>query len=289
MTMTGTTQSTSGGFGGQWTIEKLDVLGRYLDAYTTALKNQPFRLVYIDAFAGTGGISIRSADDDARAFIDGSAKLAIDIDDKPFDRLIFVEKDTRRYNRLATLRRENPNRDITTVNSDANSFLSNIQEDWRTWRGVLFLDPFATEVEWATIEKIASFNALDTWILFPISAITRMLPRSKNPDDISGAWANRLTRIVGDESWRGLYHANPQQSLFGDESYQRDPGTEGISIIYKDKLRSLFGMRFMETSKTFVNSRNSPLFEFVFCVGSPTPRAIRAAKAIAKHILEARG
>ena len=46
--------------------------------------------------------------------------------------------------------------------------------------GVLFLDPFATEVEWATIEKIASFNALDTWILFPISAITRMLPRSKN-------------------------------------------------------------------------------------------------------------
>ena len=54
MTMTGTTQSTSGGFGGQWTIEKLDILGRYLDAYTTALKNQPFKLVYIDAFAGHG-------------------------------------------------------------------------------------------------------------------------------------------------------------------------------------------------------------------------------------------
>ena len=84
---------------------------------------------------GTGEISIRSTDDDAQAFIDGSAKLAIDIDDKPFDRLIFVEKDTRRYNRLATLRTENPNRDITTVNSDANSFLSNLQEDWRDMAG----------------------------------------------------------------------------------------------------------------------------------------------------------
>ncbi|MCE2405700.1 MAG: three-Cys-motif partner protein TcmP [Dehalococcoidia bacterium] len=285
--MTGTTESTSGGFGGQWTIEKLDILERYLDAYTTALKNQPFKLVYIDAFAGTGGISIRSADDDAQSFIDGSAKLAIEIDAKPFDKLIFVEKDTRRYNRLATLRSENPNRDITTINSDANSFLSSLQEDWRIWRGVLFLDPFATEVEWGTIEKIANLNALDTWILFPISAITRMLPRSKNPDDISDAWANRLTRIFGDESWRGLYRASPQQSLFGDESYQRDPGTEGISSIYRVKLRSLFGTRVMETSRTLMNSKNSPLFEFVFCAGHPSGAAI--AKRIAKHILDAMG
>ena len=134
------------------------------------------------------------ADDDARAFIDGSARLAIDIDNRPFDRLIFVEKDTQRYNQLVTLRQENTDRDIRTENADANVFLSNLQENWRTWRGVLFLDPFATQVEWATIEKIAGFNALDTWILFPISAIARMLPVSKNPDDISEAWADRLTK-----------------------------------------------------------------------------------------------
>ncbi len=35
-------------------MEKLRILERYLDAYTTALKNQPFKLMYIDAFAGTG-------------------------------------------------------------------------------------------------------------------------------------------------------------------------------------------------------------------------------------------
>ena len=285
--MAGTLESTCGSFGGQWTVDKLNILRSYLDAYTTALKNQPFKLMYIDAFAGTGDISLRLADNDARAFIEGSAKLAIGIGEKPFDRLIFVEKDARRYSGLATLPKENPGRDIRTQNSDANSFLSNLREDWSAWRGVLFLDPFATEVEWTTIEKIAGFNALDTWILFPISAIARNLPISKNPDDVSEAWATRLTKVFGDDGWRELYYASPQQSLFGDELYQRDHGTQGISRIYKDKLRDLFGQRFMETSKTFVNSTNSPLFEFVFCVGNEN--GVGPAKRIASHILNAAG
>ncbi len=65
-----------------------------MNAYTTALKDRSFKLMYIDAFAGSGGISLRTEDDDARALIDGSAKLAIDVEDKPFDRLIFVEEDS---------------------------------------------------------------------------------------------------------------------------------------------------------------------------------------------------
>ena len=265
----------------------MHILRSYLDFYTTALKYQQFKLMYVDAFAGTGDINPPLADNEARASIDGSARLAIDIGDRQFDRLIFVEKDPQRFNRLVTLRHENPERDIRTENADANVFLSNLREDWRTWRGVLFLDPFATQVEWATIVKIAGFNALDTWILFPISAIARMLPVSKNPDDISEAWADRLTKIFGDESWRELYRENPQLSFFGDQAHQRDPGTEGITRIYKEKLKDLFGPRFMETSKTFMNSRNSPLFEFVFCVGNE--RGIGPALRAASHILNASG
>ena len=46
-------------FGGPPTIEKLDIGKEYLNAYTTALKykprkDNPFKLMYIDAFAGTG-------------------------------------------------------------------------------------------------------------------------------------------------------------------------------------------------------------------------------------------
>ena len=165
-------------YGGRWTIEKLNILEKYLNTYTTALKNQQFKLMYIDAFAGTGHVEFRYNDQDTENFIRGSAIRAVSIDNKPFDKLIFVEKEQRRCSELENLRKEHPRRDIQIENSDANEFLRNLQQNWKQWRGVLFLDPFATEVEWSTIETIASFKALDTWILFPVSAIARMLPTS---------------------------------------------------------------------------------------------------------------
>ena len=48
-------------FGGPWTNDKLEILRRYLDAYTTALKNQPFNLIYVDAFAGGGSWTPRES------------------------------------------------------------------------------------------------------------------------------------------------------------------------------------------------------------------------------------
>ena len=38
-------------FGGAWTDQKLDILERYLAAYTTALQHANFKKGYIDAFA----------------------------------------------------------------------------------------------------------------------------------------------------------------------------------------------------------------------------------------------
>ncbi len=276
-------------FGGPWTQEKLGILERYLDAYTTALKNQPFRLMYIDAFAGTGQIA--PAEDaeliEARAFIDGSAARAARIDDKPFDRLLLIEKNRGRSVELGKLKAQYPGRNIVVENAEANAFLSNLNEDWRRWRGVLFLDPFGTQVKWSTIEKIAGYEAIDTWILFPVSAILRMLPTTKRPDDIDDSWVCRLTEVFGDESWRNLYRESAQQSLFGGEiSYEKMQGVDGLREIYKSKLRGLFGDRYLEQSRLLMNSTNSPLFEFLFCVGSSKSTAIGAAKRIAAHILD---
>lgn len=267
-------------FGGPWTETKLDMLESYLNAYTTALKDQPFRLVYIDAFAGTGRIQLRD-DDSTTDFLSGSSERAMKITDKPFDRLVFVEKDVKRCNDLRNLCKQYPDRNVCIKNSEANNYLRNLQEDWHNWRGVLFLDPFATEVEWKTIETIASFKALDTWILFPVSAIARMLPTFRKPNDVSEEWAERLTRIYGDRSWEGLYEEST--SLFGDSMYERMPGVSGLVRIYKHNLEDLFRSRFHPKSKVFYNSRHSPLFEFIFCVGNP--KGIPLARRIASHIL----
>ena len=274
----------SASYGGAWTQEKLNMLKAYLDAYTTALKNQSFSLVYIDAFAGTGYVELASQDDpDAMTFIRGSAAIAAEINDRPFDKLIFVEKDQERCNELTNLKNSYPGRDIQIENSDANNFLRELHWDWKSWRGVLFLDPFATQVEWSTIETVAGFNALDIWILFPVFAISRMLPRSKRPEDVVDGWAARLNTVFGDESWRDLYRETPQGNLFGAVEHEREPGVDGLLRIYKSKLAELFGERFMQQSRLLKNSKNAALFDFLFCVGNE--KGIAPAKRIAEYIL----
>ena len=47
---------------GPWASEKLDCLGKYLEAYTTILGRQQFRgYFYIDAFAGPGSLKAASS------------------------------------------------------------------------------------------------------------------------------------------------------------------------------------------------------------------------------------
>ena len=100
--MTDREQNSPRPFGGAWTLEKLDILESYLDAYTRALKGQPFKLMYIDAFADTGRIALPGGEDDNEIydFTSGSAERAVKIEDKPFDRLIFVEKEPARCVKL---------------------------------------------------------------------------------------------------------------------------------------------------------------------------------------------
>lgn len=144
-------------FGGQWTLEKLEILKRYLDAYTTALKNTQFRLIYVDAFAGEGSFHLASAYgsddyDDFRELHNGSARIALGIHDKPFDQLVFVEKDRGRSDSLEQLRTEYPERDVLIRNEDANLALAWFCDNLEALdRAVVFLDPFATEVSWETV------------------------------------------------------------------------------------------------------------------------------------------
>lgn len=88
-------------FGGPWTREKLEILRRYLTAYTTGLKNQPFTLSYIDAFAGAGVYRDPNHEyAEFELFHEGSATIALDITDKPFDRLLFIQESTGRIQSL---------------------------------------------------------------------------------------------------------------------------------------------------------------------------------------------
>ena len=277
-------------FGGDWTLEKLEILRRYLDAYTTALKSRSFQLIYVDAFAGEGSwhsLSEYNSDDydDFRELHKGSSTIALEIQDKPFDRLIFIEKSPDRSKSLEELSGQFPDRAVEVRNGDANEELSLFCGNLGNYdRAVVFLDPFATQVSWQTVETLAQTQKIDCWMLFPLSAVARMMPTDREP---SPALATQLDRVFGGRShWEDFYRPSPQLSLFGDEpGRERQGGSNLIAERYRLRLETVFE-RVAPSSRTLRNSKNSPMFELFFAASNPVgaPVAIRIAGYILQNL-----
>ena len=275
-------------FGGPWTIQKLDILELYLDAYTTALKRQPFDLIYVDAFAGSGAWNPRSGYglddyDDYREFLEGSASRALAVKDKPFDGFVFIEKDPERAKSLAELRDKNPERGISVVNDDANAVLPRFCRNMTDMqRAVVFLDPFATQVSWDMVEGIGKTRKIDCWILFPIGAIARMMPRGREPSEALAAGLDRI--FGGREVWSEMYSTRLQPRLFDDEpKMERAGGVEEIARRYRRRLTTAFAGA-APTDRILRNSRNAPLFNLFFAASNR--RGASIAIGIADHILK---
>ena len=279
---------TGPSFGGEWTRQKLEILRRYLDAYTTVLKDQPFNLIYVDAFAGAGVWSPDSTYDisdygEYREIVEGSATIALNITDKSFDRLIFIEKSSERSMSLSILRDNYPGRDIQVFSEDANVALPRFCEQMGDFdRAVVFLDPFATQVDWSTVEAVAETRKIDCWILFPLMAIARMMPIEQEP---TPALSAQLDRIFGShEHWQTLYRPPLQSDMFdSDPGLQRSSGSEQIAESYRTRLESVFAS-VAPTRRTFRNSTNSPIFDLFFAASNPVGAG--PAIRIANHILE---
>lgn len=283
-------------FGGDWTEQKLNILSRYLKAYNTALRNLPFQRIYVDAFAGTGYRQLRQDEfsrqdlfadlrqDEPERFFKGSAKRALEVE-PPFDRYVFVESDPVKTDELEKLKRQHPTRanQVHIVTADANEFITNfcMLGNWRNDRAVVFLDPFATEVEWSTVEAIAGTAAIDVWILFPLMAVNRLLA-----GDPRKACRSALDRLFGTPDWfERFYRTRLVDDIFGQslETVEKAANFESISEFYTERLRVIFA-GVAPKGRVFRNSRGSPLFQLFFAAGSPkgAPIAVR----IAKHLLE---
>ncbi|MDO9534047.1 MAG: three-Cys-motif partner protein TcmP [Bacillota bacterium] len=151
-------------FGGPWTLLKLEILEKYLNFYINALKNKKFKLCYIDAFAGSGNVDVKGI-----GTIPGSAVRVIDY---PFDKYIFIEKDIEYAKRLEEMiNKKNSKKNVEIKIGDCNRLLETSNSiSWyqNYWRGIIFLDPYAMNLNWASLEAIAQTKAFDIWYLFPL-------------------------------------------------------------------------------------------------------------------------
>jgi three-Cys-motif partner protein len=268
-------------FGGPWTQRKLGVVREYLKLYATALKNQPFQRIYVDAFAGTGDRTDKRRETlplldlpEFDAVAKGSARLALEIE-PPFHRYVLIERATRRVSELTALKSEFPTRQIEINNDDANHAIAALCKttDWRNTRGVVFLDPYGLQVTWDTLVAIAQTKALDVWVLFPSGmGLNRLLTKS---GDIPQEWQEALDRSLGTKEWRtAFYRSEEAADLFeGPHSKTvKDADAMKLEKFYLNQLRKIFPT-VMSNCIRLTNSKDQTMYLLCFACANPSSKA----------------
>lgn len=226
---------------------------------------------------------------DAREFIDGSARIALQIP-HPFDHYIFIERSPTRHAELRKLKADFPqlaNR-IESVKEEANQYLIHLCQgvDWlqTNRRAVVFLDPFGMQVTWATICAIAETKAIDLWLLFPLGvAVNRMLPKH---GQIPSGWRQRLNLMFGETGWyQAFYEKYETDDLFGSKSETTVKRADYLAIadFFVKRLKTAFPY-VAKNPLPLLNSAHCPLYLLCFAAGNPKGGPI--AKRIAESILK---
>ena len=204
---------------GIWTRGKLDVLRRYLDAFTTTTKNKSTERLYIDVFAGRDENKDRQTDEP----LDGSARIALSISDPPFTRLRFFETERNAAVLDAALRPDFPDRDFEVQGGDSNELvpieLRRLRDiDWAPT--FAFIDPNGMEAQWRTLIALAEFKKHRRWkvelfYLFSPPMFQRLLrvDGEVRPQDQAA-----ISAVFGTEDWQHIYRARLDGSLEPSEA-----------------------------------------------------------------------
>ena len=199
---------------GFWTLGKLDVLRRYLDAFTTASKTTSER-IYLDAFAGDPNNKNRLTGDT----IEGSARIALSIDHPPFTHIRLFEKEAKAKKLKSVLRADFPGRNLKVYGGDCNERLPEALKELRAINRAptfAFVDPNGKEAKWKTLEALANFRPArltkaELFLLFAAPMFTRLLRvkggqvRSQDIEDI--------TALFGFDDWQRIYEARLAKSI----------------------------------------------------------------------------
>lgn len=291
---------SSDGSVGPWAREKLDALGEYLNFYTTVLKNQGHwcrGTIYIDAFAGPGKSKVRQAAkvanaqpdnlfdeivpmaeavEEADEFLKGSPRIALDISN-PFSSYTFIERNPIRAAELKALAEEyGERRRIVVREGDASAELLAIlasKADWKSFRGVVFVDPFGMHIPWSTLEALAKTKVFEIIINFPLGmAIQRFLVRS---GDVPANWAAVLDDFFGSPDWREHAYAE-KQGLFGFSTEKQEDSGKRLLEWYRQRLKEAFGN--VSPPRLIRNTKGGHLYYLIWA--GPHPKGLDGAKSI---------
>ncbi len=274
---------------GPWAKQKLDALEHYLAAYHNVMKNQRFKLIYIDAFAGTGRSRLRVPEQDEtnlglfldseqEEFIEGSPLRALRTG-RGFDQYYFFDADERRATLLHDLKDEYPDKDVHVAVVDANRGVQKLARRFRVSpnaRGVAFLDPYGPHLEWNTVEALAKTHKVDVIINFPLAmAINRLVTRNA---EIPQNWMDLLDKCFGTREWHDMAYKRENGWFGNDLPKKSNKAAERLLGLYHRRLKEAFGHTV--NPSLLRNTQGAPLYYLMWASSHP-----RGA-AIADHIMK---
>lgn len=291
-------------FGDRHTIQKLETVQKYLQAYSTALKKQPFELLYVDACAGSGSSVPKSAlegNDNGQSLLDGFARPVADTDeiivgsairalgvDPPFHR--YHLNDLKESN-VASLRdsinRDFPhlNKRVTITKMDANEMLRELcrSQNWKNTRAVVFLDPFGLQIDYETLTLLGKTGAVDLWYLVPVFAMYRQV---SGEGQINADGGPRVDAALGTDEWRKTAVVEERSSdLFNQPQFRSKRAVDiaWFEKVAKERIGLAFGGRVLDEALPL--GRNGiQEFSLMFAWANPSEKAVLAAK-LAKAVL----
>ena len=146
----------------------------------------------------------------------------------------------------------------------------------------MFLDPYALELKWNTLEKISKCGVVDLWYLFPLSMI-RLLEKQR---EISDANRNKVTSILGTDEWLDkLFVESKQINLFGDTRYDRISYDKILEYI-KARFSTIFSYVSPDAKVLKNEAKNSPMFMLCFMMTNKSLAAQKLAAKLVKTIIK---
>lgn len=286
-------------WGGKWTEKKLDAFAKYVSAYLTIMKKQPFwKTIYFDGFAGCGERKDKCKTpvyqqllltEKEEKLYKGAAERVLTLPNKLlFDYYYFIDSNAESLGKLekklsvfnASL--QNP---IQYRPGDCNTWLLELSNAMKLHKNdfasLVLLDPFGMQINWESIESLKDTRT-DVWILIPTGVIVnRLLDKScelKNSKKLQSFFG-----LEEDEIIKYFYEKKTYNSLFGETEIIKKVSSpiEKIALLYSDRLKTIWKY-VTEKPLRLENSRGVPIFHFVFA--SNNESALRIAKQIIKTV-----
>jgi three-Cys-motif partner protein len=182
----------------RWSEEKYNLLGAYMEIFTTTMSRKWPTLVYIDMFAGAGYAKIKSSG----KILKSSPLIALELPQK-FSKYIFCEADARRFKALEMrVKRDYPTENIILIHGDVNDNIDIVKSHiprYSKGKGVLsfaFVDPFSLNLNFSTIATLGRSFKVDFLILMALG-----MDANRNFVNYVRSNHTKISEFIGYENW----------------------------------------------------------------------------------------